>query len=645
MIKDPNRLVEGIGSFIGGANSSVDPALLPENQFSWGTNISIRGGYPRTRPGFKFIKAIPNGVIQGATSFQTKAGQELVMMINGRLYNSQVLSANAPVLDVTPSNETNNFVSRKVCFTTANSYLVIQDGTSAPIVYTGATSFRSNLILQEFDGYIEREITTGANNPRINVSTTSGLYPGMLVQAARGLQKDSVIISVDSSTEVTLNKTCTLTGLAEAKFFPPGVLQANVSIPIGSVMAYGNGRLWVANGNQLYAGDLAGSYAGAEIRFSETKYLTGGGSFAFSSEITGLAFLPGADTSTGQGDLIVFTRDDVNAVRSYIYNRETWQNTEGMQRRLFLGGGAEGNDSIVIVNNDVFYRSLDGIRSLLQTLRDVQQRHVSLADSIEANRVILYDTDRWIKYAPAVYFDNRVLHGCAPKLQKVYGDPTSYNIVFTKIVSQDFNPGVYQGNYPPVYDGEWTGLQVCKLVYGVFDGAKKCYALVCGSDGNNAIYEITPTDYFDTIPDGQGGTTSLAISSEVEFRRMGLQLPFEIKELMRADIAFSEVYGSVTWSFDFAPDYYPTFLPVQTGSIDYDTETPTLTDCYPPDLALGYKNIRTVKPSDSCVTGVGRKARFGYLFQPKISWTGHAKLALFRLHASRKDASDLGECS
>jgi hypothetical protein len=281
---------------------------------------------------------------------------------------------------------------------------------------------------------------------------------------------------------------------------------------------------------------------------------------------------------------------------------------------------------------------------LIQTVQEAKHGTVSLADSIEANRVIKYDTERWIRYSPAVYFDNRALHGCAPKVQKVAGDPASYNVVFTKLVTQDFNPGVYQGNYPPVYDGEWTGLQICKLTVGVFDGEKRCFAIVCGSDGNNAIYEVTLDDYYDTIPNGVGGTTSLDISSSVEFRRMNLGVPFEIKELYRADISLSDVYGTVSWSLDFAPDYYPTFLPVQSGTVNFDTETASIETCSPPELALGYANIRTVKPSDSCVTGVGRKARFGYLFQPKMSWTGHARLALFRMHALRKDASDLGEC-
>lgn len=646
MIKDPNRLVEGIESFIGGANSSVDPALLPPNQFSWSENISIRGGYPRSRPGFKFIKAIPNGVIQGASYFRNPSVDELVTLINGRLYSLQPTDPANPVLDVTPatpSGETNNYISRQASFAAANNFLVVQDGISPPIVYTGSTSYRSERILEEISSYVELQVTMGANNPRINVSSTAGLFPGMLMQAARGVPPNTVIVSVDTATEVTLNKNCTLTALATVKFFPPGPLQSNVSIPVGTVMVFGNGRLWVARGNQLFAGDLAGSYAGAEVRFSEIQYISGGGSFAFDSEITGLAFLPGSDTGTGQGDLIVFTREQVGAIRSNVFDRTLWQQTQGMQRRIFVGGGAETPDSMVVTNNDVYFRSLDGIRSFLQTVQFAKSVNVTLVDSVEADRVINYDTQRWVRFAPAVYFDYRALYGCAPKIQKVSGDATAFNVVFTKLVSQDFNPGVYQGNFPPVYDGEWTGLQVSKLVQGVFNGEKRCFAIVCGSDGNNALYEITTDDYFDTVPDG-AGTSNLPISSSVEFRRMSFQSPFEIKELVRADLSFSEVYGNVTWNFEFAPDYYPTFLPVQTGSISYETETDSFTGCAPLDLALGYYNVRTVKPSDSCVAGVGRKARFGYLFQPKMSWVGHAKLALFRLHASRKDISDLGEC-
>ena len=45
MISDQNRLIEGMGSFLGGANSAVDPSLIPINQYSWAENIVVRDGY------------------------------------------------------------------------------------------------------------------------------------------------------------------------------------------------------------------------------------------------------------------------------------------------------------------------------------------------------------------------------------------------------------------------------------------------------------------------------------------------------------------------------------------------------------------------------------------------------------------------
>jgi len=55
-------------SFVGGANSSIDPSLIKPNQFAWGQNMIVRGGFPRSRPGFKFIKALVTLKINPARS-------------------------------------------------------------------------------------------------------------------------------------------------------------------------------------------------------------------------------------------------------------------------------------------------------------------------------------------------------------------------------------------------------------------------------------------------------------------------------------------------------------------------------------------------------------------------------------------------
>ena len=77
-------------------------------------------------------------------------------------------------------------------------------------------------------------------------------------------------------------------------------------VPIGGPMAYGKGRLWVANGSEYYGGDLVyGDPAygrDSVIRFTENTFLNEGGAFAVSNgPITGLAFGANLDTSLGLG--------------------------------------------------------------------------------------------------------------------------------------------------------------------------------------------------------------------------------------------------------------------------------------------------------------------------------------------------------
>jgi len=421
----------------------------------------------------------------------------------------------------------------------------------------------------------------------------------------------------------------------------------NISIPVGSIMAYGNGRLWVATNNNLFAGDLVGSSLNAEIKFTETIYLTGGGSFYFNENITGLVFLPGQDNSVGQGDLIVFTQNAIYAIRATNYDRTTWQTTPGMQRKIFVGRGSENQESIIVTDKDVYFRSLEGIRSLAQTINAAGV--VSFVDSLEAARVMSFDTERWLTYAPGALFDSRYLLGGAPKIQRITDANGNYtgrfNIVFSKIVSKDFNAGSVLNAPVPVFDGEWNGFQICKLVEGTFDNSRRCFAITCDSDGKNCLYEVTLADYADEIkPSRNAGVVTTPIECSVETKRFSFGTPFDIKTLMRADVGFTDVYGDVTWDLKYSPDFVNLFYSIQEKTIPNEQETSVLTTQSPPDLPYGFRTVRTVKPESVCLDLTNRLSNFGYMFQAKLYWEGQAKLALFRLHASRKDISDLGEC-
>ena len=652
MISDQNRLTEGMGSFLGGANSAVDPALISENQYSWGENIVVRDGFPKTRPGFKFVKLLPPGVVQGACYFTNRIRntQDLVALINGKLYDLSPLEASTEARDISPAGETSPFISQKASLVQANAFLVSQDGTSPAIVYDGATSFRSQGKTQLASPAVTiTDAVLGANNNLIAVPNVVGIEVGMLVASNSGAVQDETFVTsfdVGNST-ITLSKDATRTIVTTLLFYSPGIVRDNISIPVGSLVAYGNGRLWVANNNNLFAGDLVGSSLNAEIKFTETIYLTGGGSFYFNENITGLVFLPGQDNSVGQGDLIVFTQNAIYAIRATNYDRTTWQTTPGMQRKIFVGRGSENQESIIVTDRDIYFRSLEGIRSLAQTISATGV--LSFVDSLEAARVMSFDTERWLTYAPGALFDSRYLLGGAPKIQRITNANGTYtgrfNIVFSKIVSKDFNAGSVLNAPVPVFDGEWNGFQICKLVEGTFDNSRRCFAITCDSDGKNCLYEVTLADYADEIkPSRNAGVVTTPIECSVETKRFSFGTPFDIKTLMRADVGFTDVYGDVTWNLKYSPDFVNLFYSIQEKTIPNEQETPVLTTQSPPDLPYGFRTVRTVKPESVCLDLTNRLSNFGYMFQAKLYWEGQAKLALFRLHASRKDISDLGEC-
>jgi hypothetical protein len=661
MISDQNRLTEGMGSFLGGANSAVDPALIADNQYSWAENVVARDGFLATRPGFKFVKLLPSGVVQGACYFKNRLrdSQDIVSLINGKLYNLFASNAEHAVEDISPPNDpASPYISQKACLVQVNNFLVSQDGLTPAMVYDGNKTFRSENQTEPVAPVNTVSISLTSGDTTYNIATeevTNILKVGMVVVSSfvGAIPEGTVITAIGTasgspSTQlITLSKAPVTTVTTDCKFYNAGIIEQDISIPIGSIMAYGNGRLWVATGNELYAGDLVGSSVNAEIKFSETIYLTGGGVFIFPSKITGMQFLPGPDTSTGLGDLLIFTRDEIHAIRASVYDRTQWQQTLGMQRQIFTGRGSVNFESIIQTDKDIYFRSFEGIRSLSQTLKS--SGVVSFVDSLEATRVIAYDTERWAIYAPGTLFDSRYLLGGAPKIQRITdanGNFTkAFNYVFSKIVSKDFNAGSVVNAPVAIYDGEWNGLQICKLVEGLFGRERKCFAITCDSDGKNALYEITLGDYSDNLKVTRtSAVIDTPIRCSVETKRFSFGTPFDIKTLMRADLGFTDVYNNVTWTLEYNPDFINLFYSIQSGSIPNTQETPVLTTQSPPNLVYGFKNSRTVKPVSVKVDDTNRLSNFGYMFQSKIYWEGQAKLVLFRLHASRKDISDLGEC-
>lgn len=147
------RVIDGDTAFRRGMNS-VNPLDLPEGFHFRSINLLNRGGVLQTRPGYRWVATLPDGVIQGFTIFKPKGSvPQLIAVISGRVYRSVFpygefeliesieLSTSAPQAYFAHTTKT---VQRNeddsLSFILPLNVLMISDNLSAPAYYDGVSS-------------------------------------------------------------------------------------------------------------------------------------------------------------------------------------------------------------------------------------------------------------------------------------------------------------------------------------------------------------------------------------------------------------------------------------------------------------------------------------------------------------------------
>lgn len=230
---DTRRDFMGDGPWMGGCDSLLFPTDILQGCYTWGTNITNRGGIIQTRPRRARLFSIPGSIAQGFVEFLTlDSVQYLVWAIDGLIYYSIYPFAETKQIIGLSFNATAKQIYFQACVQAAfynpdNSisfmptpvnYLFIQDGMSAPAWWDGTNAFQPQLIP--------------------SWSPTTGLV--------------------------------TYTG-----------------VPVGSVMASSGGRLWVAVGRQVFASDYV-----IPTQFQEQTYLSDASGFQFPRNVTTMLQAP-----------------------------------------------------------------------------------------------------------------------------------------------------------------------------------------------------------------------------------------------------------------------------------------------------------------------------------------------------------------
>lgn len=572
----PGRVSDGWTALASGCNSGIAPNLILPTQYAFGINTACRGGWLHPRPGWKKITLDFQDDADAQTAFESTLFQEM------------------------------------------GGYQ-LDSGAASIISMQGGRQFQ---ILIDYD-----------NEFLVNEITIAGDPNAPNLPMAWSCQAENYFILQDGQSK------CFIFDGASARRALPN------QIPVGNQITYYKGRIWVAQGREYVAGnqvfDPSGGgnksidYRDSVLWFTENKFLAGGGAFAVpvqSGDITGFKPVASANPqqSDGQGELVVMTL--TNAFATNVPNdRIAWQNTVyPLQRVLQLSSGGYSQDSIINVNEDLFYRTQRGISTVAYTVRN-QGQWGNRPLSTEMNRILAYDSESFLPYCRGCQFDNRMLMTASPGFSQNHG------VYWRCLVPLDFYPiSSMSQTSPPAWDGIWTGLRFLKVITVQHFGVERCFAFALNQFDKIELWELTKSDKEDN--DGE----TRRINWSVESRAMNFKNPFDFKELMSSDLYFDEVSGEVNFRAFYRPDSYGCWIPweewdacAKTSFCPDDFGTcPTL-----PNFKSQYRTQRQLRqPADTFdpIQAQGALHRTFFELQVRFEIDGYCRMKQMRLNSIYK---------
>jgi hypothetical protein len=425
-------------------------------------------------------------------------------------------------------------------------------------------------------------------------------------------------------------------------------------IPAGRMGAYGKGRFWTAlpDGISYVASDIVCGSSGSPVNYSgrdavlkmkENTYLDGGGAFRVPGnfgQITAMRFTSTLDVTLGHGPLQVVTPEGIFSVDAPIARNE-WQNvTNPLQTVSLIGFGGKGQNSTVVVNGDLMFRSVDGIRSLILAKRDFWSwGNVPISHEVE--RVLARDDDSLLNFASAIQFDNRLLMTANPKA----GPRGTYH---DSLVVINFEPSSsLNAKALPVWEGMWTGMNVLQLFDGQFSNKHRAFAIsytkVPVNDANGHLQSYTDTIEFCELtksesetPDGivpktlDNNDTSIVwgFESPVIFKSVKGKGDYDLLRLEDGEVYLAGIQPNqiIMVKVEYKPDYANCWYDWHTFTVCNSAASPST--AYVVRGGLGKPTSKT------CNYANGTLSTFGRWFQIRVTISGRCVFKGARFAAS-----------
>lgn len=419
---------------------------------------------------------------------------------------------------------------------------------------------------------------------------------------------------------------------------PPGQTR---ELPAAGPMVYYQGRMWYASFNFYTAGDIVKGPSGTApynlrdsiLKVTENPLALGGDGFEIPTQagnIRALQYVANLDKSQGEGTLFVFTRQQVYAMDVPI-TRNDWINATGsnvpLQRVVQRNSGAVSDRSIVAVNGDLFYQSLEpSIRSLFASLRYFSQwGNKPISNNI--NRALAFNDRELMRFSSGIEFESAMYQAILPE-QRPQG------VVSRGIAVLDFDPlSTLHDERPPIWNGAYEGLDVLQLFRGDFGGRQRSFAVVVSRDDDSIqLWELTNNLRFDNVDE--------RVDWYVEFPHYTWGREFDLKQLDGGELWVDKLFGQVDIKIEYRVDANPCWQLWHVARFcTARTSCETVDDpvCYPTEpLREGGKFPITfpVPPLPPCDFINARPMNIGHQFQVKVSITGWCRIRGLLVYAT-----------
>jgi hypothetical protein len=519
-----------------GMNASRDPLLLGDAQCARAINVSFRGGLAKTRPAFApwaYDGLRPTEPYRGGGVWSLSSGDKFVGVFGSEVWVVELAGAGATPFAKLDTSDGQCFVTQ------ADRYVVVQDGTSAPVA------------LEETESGIALVHEESVSLP----VGYFGIYAHLRLH---------MVPKLVPNTEISGK---------------PYLVSGDVMEPLNPITVLGA---------------------------TEVEYLSEGGAHGLPLEmgaIGGLGVMRNSQTGSGLGAVVVLARGGLCAF-DFSISRDLWKE-QSISQVLFFGPGCISPWGVASINDDLFYRGIDGLRTLRYSSSALAGSSGSLSStpsSLEVNDFMKNDGIA-LPHVSIAECDNRVFCTASHDMPSLFK-----GLVVLDTASSFYNGAerLFGG-----YDGLWTGPRGIAQVLSWRN-----------DDGRQLLLATHDNDLYSLDDDAVLDPQSTPIESRIETKAYTFGDLVSTKQLQFCEVSLSDISVDTEVRLWYRPHGYPlwaalgeTTVRVPAGSLPQRRSGLR----FPVDLSR-----------ETCDPVSRRPLYVATAFQFAIQWTGRATIDSFR---------------